>query len=275
MLHLANVTPSGVTSPYIIYYNIEDDARVVFDPFFGKASWRRQHASRRLSKANFSQQAISWIEIVSRLNQVISSKLINLIEIISKFAQTSNTPKFDWSCSHNSSYKVFVFFSPNEVFRKLSRLSFKDWCFTCSPGFLHHPLSWLWIPETKLSKIHFVSSFLWTFYEDILEHAFKVSALFEMRFCGQVLGIFPSIKIWGWTTVQYFIVSSFWLQWFADHNCQQKVTNVFSSRDRVTGKGNLKCSETCKNWEKCRKTWRREMSRLGQFFPTTSLFLLH
>ena len=115
MLHLANVTPSGVTSPYIIYYNIEHDARVVFDPFFGKASWRRQHASRRISKANFSRQAISWIEIVSRLNQVISGKLINLIEIISKFAQTSNTPKFDWSCSHNSSYKVFVFFSPKEV----------------------------------------------------------------------------------------------------------------------------------------------------------------
>ena len=131
-----------------------------------------------LSKANFSQQAISWIEIVSRLNQVISSKLINLIEIFSKFAQTSNTPKFDWSCSHNSSYKVFVFFSPKEVFRKLSRLSFKDWCFTCSPGFLHHPLSWLWIPETKLSKKHFVSSFMWAFYEHILEHAFKVSANF-------------------------------------------------------------------------------------------------
>ena len=145
-----------------------------------------------LSKANFSQQAISWIEIVSRLNQVISSKLINLIEIFSKFAQTSNTPKFDWSCSHNSSYKVFVFFSPKEVFRKLSRLSFKDWCFTCSPGFLHHPLSWLWIPETKLSKIHFVSSFCELFMNIFWNMILKFQPFLKWGFVVRYLGSFQA-----------------------------------------------------------------------------------
>ena len=102
----------------------EDDDRVVFDPFFRKASchWQQQQKDIKSQLG----QAISWIKIVSRINQVIPTKLINLIEIISSLPKRQK---------HQSLTQVAF-----TTLLTKSSYSFRQMRFSDSENYPHYPL---------------------------------------------------------------------------------------------------------------------------------------